>query len=63
MSSFPLYGKWFPRYRPIFKIVIFEPETWPLVKVPELAHIPQEVDSELTFALRATVKEIEQILP
>ena len=31
-------GQWFPRYRPIFKIAIFGHETWPLAKVPEVAH-------------------------
>ncbi len=34
-----LYAQWFPRYRLIFKIAIFGHETWPLAKVPELAHI------------------------
>ena len=39
MSLFLLYGQWFPRYWPIFKIAIFGHETWPLAKVPEVAHI------------------------
>ena len=38
-SLFSLYGQRFPRYRQIFKISIFGHETWPLVKVPEVAHI------------------------
>ena len=33
------YGQWFLRYGPIFKIAIFGYETWPLAKVPEVAHI------------------------
>ncbi len=37
VSLFSLYGQWFPRYGPIFKIAIFGHETWPLAKVPELA--------------------------
>ena len=36
---FFLYGQRFPRYGPIFKIAIFRHETWPLVKVPGVAHI------------------------
>ncbi len=39
VSLFSLCGQQFPRYRPIFKLVIFEHETWPLAKVPEVAHI------------------------
>ncbi len=39
LSLFLLYGQWFPRYGPIFKIAIFGHETWPLAKVPEVAHI------------------------
>ncbi len=37
LSLFLLYGQWFPRYGPIFKIAIFGHETWPLGKVPEVA--------------------------
>ncbi len=39
LSLFSLYGQWFPRYGPIFKIAIFGHETWPLANVPEVAHI------------------------
>ncbi len=35
-----LYGQWFPRYGPNFKIAIFRYETWPLIKCSEVAHIP-----------------------
>ncbi len=38
LSFFSLYGQPFLRYRPIFKIGIFGHETWPLEKVPEVAH-------------------------
>ncbi len=34
-----LYGQRFLRYRPIFIIAKFGHETWPLAKVPEVAHI------------------------
>ncbi len=34
-----LYEQWLLRYRLIFNIAIFEPETWTLSKVPEVAHI------------------------
>ena len=39
LSSFLIYGQRFPRCGPIFEISIFEHETWPLAKVPEVAHI------------------------
>ena len=39
LSLFSLYGHRFPIYRQIFKITIFGNETWPLAKVPEVAHI------------------------
>ncbi len=39
LRLFLLYGQWFPRYGPIFKITIFGDETWLLAKVPEVAHI------------------------
>ncbi len=39
LSLFLLYGQWFPRYGPIFKIAIFGHETWLFAKVPEVAHI------------------------
>ena len=32
-------GQWFPRYGPTFKIAIFGRDTWPLPKVPEVAHL------------------------
>ncbi len=38
LTLFLLYGQRFPRYGPIFKIAIFGHETWPLAKVPEVAH-------------------------
>ena len=37
-SLFSLYGQRFPRYWPVFKIALFGHETWPLTKVPEVAH-------------------------
>ncbi len=54
------------RYGPIFKtaiFMIFGHETWPLTKVPEVAHVytlflPQGVKIELIFALRAVVSVI-----
>ena len=62
LSLFSLYGQWFPRYLPIFKIIIFGHETWPLAKVPEVAHIPSVYPNggeiELIFALWAAVCEI-----
>ena len=39
LSLFSLYGQRFPRYMPIFKIAIFRDETWPVSKVPEVAHL------------------------
>ncbi len=66
LSLFLLYGQRFPRYGPIFKIDIFGHETWPLAKVPEVANItsfypkglPQGVEIDLIFVLRAAVSEI-----
>ncbi len=53
----------FQRYGPIFKIAIFGNETWLLGKVPEVPHIlyfilPQWVEIEVIFVLRAAVSEI-----
>ena len=39
LSLFLLYRQRFPRYWPIFKIAVFGHETWPLAKVPQVAHI------------------------
>ncbi len=39
LSLLLLDRQWFPRYGPIFKIAIFGHETWPLAKVPAVAHI------------------------
>ncbi len=39
LSLFLLYGQRFPRYGPIFKIVILGHDSWPLAKVSEVAHI------------------------
>ncbi len=39
MSLFSLYAQRFQRYRPIFEITKIGHETWPLAKVPEVAHI------------------------
>ena len=62
MSLFSLYGQQFLRYGPVFKIAIFGHETWSLAKVPEVAFllffVPQGVEIELIFALRAAVSEI-----
>ena len=48
------------RYRLIFKIAIFDHETWPLAKVPEVAHVLSfypRGEIELIFALRGAVSE------
>ncbi len=72
LSLFLLYGPSFPKYGPIFKIAIFGHETWPLAKVPEVAHIlpfyprrctytlflPHGIEIEPIFALRAVVSEV-----
>ena len=59
MNLFMLYGQQFTRYWPIFKIVMTLGQ---LAKVPEVAHIffflPQGVEIELIFAVRAVVSEI-----
>ncbi len=39
LSLFSLDGQRFPRYGLMCNIAIFEHETWPLAKVPEVAHI------------------------
>ncbi len=61
LSLFLLDRQRFPRYG-IFKIAIFGHETWPLAKVPEVAHTdsfyPRGVEIELIFALRTVVSEI-----
>ena len=52
----------FPRYGLIFKIAIFGHETWPLAKVPEVAHtlfLPTGVEIELIVALTTTIIKIE----
>ena len=62
--NFCCNGQLIPRYGRIFKIAIFGQETWPLDKVPEVAHllffhtIPKGVEIELIFALRTAVSEI-----
>ncbi len=62
LSLFSLYGQQFLRYGPIFKAAAFGHETWPMVKVKEVANIlslyPREIEVELIFALRAAVSEI-----
>ncbi len=60
LSLFSLYGQRFPRYGSIFKIAIFGHKTWPLAKVPEIAHTlsTHGVEIELIFALQAAVSEI-----
>ncbi len=40
LRLFLLYGQRFPRYRQVFKFVIFGHETWQVAKVSEVAHIP-----------------------
>ena len=50
-----------PGYRPIFKIAIFGNETWPLGKVPEVAHTLSFYPwgrIELIFSLRPALSEI-----
>ena len=39
-SLFSLYRQRFSGYRLIFKIAIFGHETWPLAKMPDVAHMP-----------------------
>ena len=39
MSLFSVYMQRFLRYRSIFKLATFWHESWPVVKVPEVAHI------------------------
>ncbi len=39
LRLFSVYGQWFLRYGPIFKIAIFMHETWQVAKVPEVSHI------------------------
>ncbi len=39
-SLFSLYRERFSRYGLIFRIAIFGHETWPLAKMPDVAHIP-----------------------
>ncbi len=46
-----LYEQRFPRYGQIFKIAIFGHETWPLAKVPEVAHIPSYYAMGSKFSL------------
>ncbi len=61
LSSLLLYGQRFPGYGPTFIIAIFGHETWQVAKVPEVAHtpfLPQGVETELVFALRAAVSKI-----
>ena len=47
---------------PIFKIAVFEHETWPLANVPEVCtytlFLPQGVEIYLIFTIRAAVSEI-----
>ena len=58
-----MYKNWV-EYRMIFKIAIFGHETWPLDKMPEVAHIhsfyPKGVKIELIFALLAAVSEVQE---
>ncbi len=61
-----LYWEWFLRYGQILKIAIFAHETWPLAKVPEIAHIlpklPHESQISLRFALRLPISKILAVL-
>ena len=57
LSLFSFYGQSFLRYWTFLKIAIFGHETWPLAKVPEVAHILSPgVEIELIFDLQATVQ-------
>ena len=47
-----LYWEWFLRYGQILKIAIFAHETWPLAKVPEIAHILPKLPHESQISLR-----------
>ncbi len=40
---------WLLRYWPIFKISIFGRETWPLAKVPQIAHIRPKLPTSAKF--------------
>ena len=58
---FLLYGQQCQRYGPIFKIAIFGCETSPLAKSRSCTYtffLPQRVEVELIFALRAAVSKI-----
>ena len=50
LSLFSLYGPWLRRYRLICKIAIFGHKTWPLAKVPEVAHARCFYPRELNWA-------------
>ncbi len=71
VELFSLYEQQFPRYGWIFNIAIFGHKTWPLTKVPEVAHIlslslslsTPGVEIELIFAVRAAVSEIRADFP
>ncbi len=61
LSLFLPWERRFLRYGLILKIAIFRHETWPLAKVPEVAHtlfLPHGVKIELNFALQVAVSEI-----
>ena len=51
LSLFSIYEQCFSRYRPFFKIAIFGHQTWPLAKVPEVAHIPSFYTKGLKLSL------------
>ncbi len=57
---FALYGQWFSRYWPLFKIAIFRHETGPKSRSCTCTlFLPQGVKSERIFTLRAVVSEIQ----
>ena len=62
LSLFSLYGQLFPRYGLMLKIAIFGHEAWNLKKSARSCiwtlFLPQKVEIELIFALRAAVSEI-----
>ncbi len=63
LSLFQLYGQWFPRYGPFFKIAIFGYETWNLKKCRKLhngAFYTLGDRNWAHFPVQAVVFEMEQ---
>ncbi len=58
LSLFLLYRQRFPTNWPIFKILIFGHETWPVAKVPEVAHILSFYSEGTTQSLGKPLSDI-----